>query len=274
MVNTERQITVFDLEGQSKMLVYKDAHDRMINKVVWDLNNENCFLTVSSDKQMKLYDNNSETAIITLTNQSDGYLDAKFSKQHPNLLAAAKDNGEIELWDMRAPSFSLLQRRIHIGSVSSLDWNSANNLLLSGSIDRHIKAHRLFTGGALEQVADIGSYTGVGIVKWQQNEEFTFDVSFMQHSETAVFKYNLLLPNFPVAVYRGHSDVVTDFAWINQSSYLLTSSRDCNVIMRHKIFAAYPLLSVNTVGMGFTLNNELVHYNNKFFPKVLYMWLA
>ena len=262
--NTERKIITFDFEAQGKTFVYKDAHDRMINKLIWDPKNENCFLTVSSDKQMKLFDNVSETAVITLTNKSDGYLDAKFTKQDLNILAAAKDNGEIEIWDMRMPGSSIIQDRLHMSSVSSLDWNT-NGLLLSGSTDKHIKVHKFIAGHKLEQVMDINNYANIGIVKWQ--EEYNFTVSFTQLNETSVFEYNLLFPHSPIRIYKGHTDVVTDFAWIDQ--YLLTSSKDNTLMLRHKENSICPLLNVNAIGMGFTLNNTFAYSNAKFFPKVI-----
>jgi len=270
VVTTERKVLILDCESPNKIIAYNDTHRRMINKLIWSPEMSNHFLTISSDNQMKMYGEDTRTPLFTLSNQSAGYLDAKFAKWQPNLLAAAKDNGEIEVWDLRNNNTLAYQGRVHIAPVSSLDWNPLQRYaLITGSLDRHVKVHNLVNQVNIEQVMDIGLYSSVSAVKWYEDSKYDFDVSFGQNNEVSLFHYNLLSPHIPLSVYKGHTDIITGFSWVKNNSYLITCSKDCNVIVRHKSYAVHPLLEVKTVGVSLGKDNTLAYHSNNFFSRVL-----
>ena len=98
VVNTERRVMVFNFSSPSQIVTFPpDEHKRMINKLVWHPEKADWLLTVSSDHQMKLFDKDPRAAVLTFSNSSAGYLDAKFAKWDTNAIAAAKENGEIEV---------------------------------------------------------------------------------------------------------------------------------------------------------------------------------
>ncbi len=280
MVSTERRVVLYNFEAPSHLHIYPDVHKRMVSRLVWHPDRPDCLLTVCCDGQMRLFDKDGKTEACTFKNPSAGYLDAKFARWDTNMLAAAKDNGEMEVWDIRNPDNFVFQRRLHMAPISSIDWNpTVRNVLLTGSTDKHVKVYNLKDFDNAEQILDISGYSSVGTVRWNEDSKYEFCVAFSQNSETSIFQYHMLSPTFPVAIYKGHTEPVTDFAWLHReyhiwfvtrgdSTYLLSCAKDDTAIIRHKSQATKPYLDLNVSAVCISPSNSLVYHNGMFYPHV------
>jgi len=243
----------------------------MINKLEWDPDNLGCLLTISSDNQMKLFDKDLNDVVMIFKNKSGGYLDAKFAKWDHKILAAAKDNGEIEIWDTRNPANPVTQQRIHMSSISACDWNPyIRHILLTGSTDKHIKINNFSNPSSTEQIFDMGTYAGIGVVRWKDDSKYEFSACFSQNNETDLFQYHMLMPSFPIYMYKGHTDVIIDFAWLKNSQYLLTCGKNSLLNLKHKSFNYCPALDMNVSGISYIPGNSFAYTNAKFYPKVFF----
>ena len=130
------------------MILCIDEDDIKVNSISWDPFESKQFIS-GSGPNLKLWSTDLDKSIMSFMSvrrTGDNIMSVQFNQKSKSILAAAKTNGEIDLWDLRKNSFPYHTFQAHLinSSINCLDWHpNDENILISGSSDRLIKVWNL-----------------------------------------------------------------------------------------------------------------------------------
>ena len=123
---TNGAVVVWDLGRTSKAkqsYVFQD-HERTVNRVTFHPHIVNYLLSGSQDGLIKLFDIRTNEAVSIFQSNSQSVRDVAFCPHgHGHLFAAALENGQIQLWDVRKSDRPERKWPAHSDPIFTVDWH-------------------------------------------------------------------------------------------------------------------------------------------------------
>lgn len=117
-------------------------HARTVNRICWHPDHAYTLLSGSQDGTMRLWDiRDPNNCKVVFDGKNEPIRDVHFSPFYSNYFAAAFENGNIEIWDIRKnSSYERKLSATHQGPVLCIRWHPEDkNILSSGGRDRFIQ---------------------------------------------------------------------------------------------------------------------------------------
>ncbi|ESP01778.1 hypothetical protein LOTGIDRAFT_139155, partial [Lottia gigantea] len=247
--------------NRSKQECVLTDHKRTVNRVIFHKSDASILLSGSQDGTMKLFDIRKHAVTTTFSGKmSESVRDIQFC---PNLgsgyfiFAAAYDNGNIQLWDMRMYDRCIKQFPAHTGPTFSIDWHpEERDWIATAGRDKMIKVWD--TSSHPEKlVKSVQTIASVARIKWRPQRKFNIASAslLLDHN---VNVWALGRPYVPFATFNGHKDVVSSIIWL-EPHMLFTSGKD-GFLMQHTFKdAKRPADDVIPAGMDVDIFGNISH---------------
>jgi hypothetical protein len=199
---------------------------------------------------------NQKEAFMTLPCNSESVRDIQFNQFHTSTLAAAFENGTIQLWDMRNLSTHERQLTVHNGPAFSCNWNpEERHWLATAGRDKTIKVWDLHQT-LVKEIFTVQTIASVARVKWRPKSKFLL-ASCALLVDNNINVWHVQRPHIPFACFTEHKDVTTDFLWYRDSETLLSCSKDGSIVQHVFKDAQRPIDSIPPVGLAVSIHGEI-----------------
>ncbi|OWF39356.1 WD repeat-containing protein 24 [Mizuhopecten yessoensis] len=257
---TNGSVVVWDINRTTKSkqdYVFTD-HNRTVNRVRFHENEVNLLLSGSQDGSMKLFDVRKRTVTTTFVSGSSvrdvQFCPSVFSYFH---FAAADENGNIQIWDMRQPDRVQKQITAHSGPVFSIDWHPEDrNWIGTAGRDKSIKVWDLQRNKLLYTIHTVAS---VMRIRWRPQRRYHIASSSLL-VDFSINIWNIQRPYIPFASFEEHKDVTTDIVWKKEDPHMFYScSKDCTLYQHVFKDAKRPADHVTPSGIDMNLDYTVSH---------------
>lgn len=272
---TNGTIIIWDLKNTG---ISRKASDfkckRAPYSLAWSYIDPNVLLSGSQQSRVQLWDMRTKKAVSVFKhNRSSSVHKVTFqpSISH-NRFIAGLENGSIVFWDCRNTSKpEYTWKNAHHGIVTSLTWHpTLKNVLASGGRDKTIKIWQQSVSEP-EQKGDpyarIQTTASVGRLRWRPGTDDEI-ASCSSIFDNDVNLWNIKRPNFPIAVFRGHTGATTGIEWVSnslnsaqRSEMLVSCSKDGSVLLHAIECARVPLRHMRTGCVRFNTSGGLAFLN-------------
>ncbi|CAH1788742.1 unnamed protein product, partial [Owenia fusiformis] len=258
---TNSSVVIWDLNktSRSKLDTVYSEHRRFVSKVAFHHTESHLLLSGSQDGFMKLFDLKKKEVCTTFSGRSESVRDVTFNPHHYFQFAAAFENGNVQIWDLRKLDKWERQFTAHSGPIFSLDWHPDDkNILASAGRDKTIKIWdmQLLKPKNLHTVQSIAS---VARCKWRPQRKYHI-ASCALLVDCSVNVWDIRRPYIPFAAFKEHKDVVTGIVWKqNDPHVFLSSSKDCTLWQHMFKDASRPANSANPVGLSINIRGDVSH---------------
>ncbi|XP_077864597.1 GATOR2 complex protein WDR24 [Saccoglossus kowalevskii] len=235
--------------------VFND-HRRTVNKVCFHPRDD-MLLSGSQDGLMKIFDLRKKEATITFNGQSESVRDVQFMQFQYFSFAAAFENGNIQLWDIRRADKFYQQFTAHNGPAFSLDGHpEERQWLATAGRDKSIKIWDLqFKPVLMHTVQTIAPVTRV---KWRPQRKFHISSCSLVIDHT-INVWDIRRPYIPFATFEEHKDVATGVVWRHDPHIFLSASKDCTLYQHVFRDAKRPGDKANPVGVDINIFGDVCH---------------
>ncbi|XP_062515245.1 GATOR2 complex protein WDR24-like isoform X2 [Corticium candelabrum] len=258
---TNGTVVLWDLNKQSKSkqaIIYSD-HNRTVNRVQFQADS-NVLASGAQDGSIKLFDFrvNQSGAFKSLTCSSESVRDIKFNTFQVNTLAAAFENGIVQLWDLRNLNTYERQLTVHNGPTFCCDWNpEERHWLATAGRDKIIKVWDV-QQTLVKEIYTVQTIASVARIKWRPSMKFQL-ASCALLVDNNINVWDVQRPYIPFACFTEHRDVTTNFIWHKGPDMLLSCSKDMTLIQHVFRDAHRPANLVPPVGLAVSLHGEISH---------------
>jgi WD40 repeat protein len=244
-------IVLWDLgkEGYNKLHdVFKNGHSKVVNRVAWHPRETDEFISAGQDGMLNIWDwRRKDSPVLTMHGIGEGARDVQFSPFKDNIFAATFDSGIVQLWDRRSPKNCFNKFNAHNRSALSINWHHSNaDLLLSAGSDSNIKVWNITDTSSAKY--KIQAPEPVEKALWMP--ETSGEICSCSHShDNNLYTWDLSHSYVPKLSFRGHSQPITDFLWLN--GHLYTCSLDGKLIKQTHETASHPRDFISSKGVAF-----------------------
>ncbi|XP_071547445.1 GATOR2 complex protein WDR59 isoform X3 [Panulirus ornatus] len=207
------------------------AHTRTITDLNWHRSDPHLLATCSIDTFVHIWDTRETRKPIASLSAIAGASQVKWNKLNQNFLASGHDC-DIRVWDNRKTSQPAQYISAHLSKIQGLDWSpNHENHLVTSSNDCTVKFFDITNPRKAENFINTLSpvwrarYTpfGEGVI--------TVVVPQLRRGENSLLLWSVTDMSSPVHTFVGHSDVVLEFEWRQNSNnpgehQLVTWARD------------------------------------------------
>ncbi|XP_013392028.1 GATOR complex protein WDR24 [Lingula anatina] len=241
--------------SRSKQELVFNEHKRTVNRVCFHSTEANLLLSGSQDGFMKLFDLRKKEVNCTFSGQSESVRDVQFCPHHYFQFAAAYENGNLQLWDLRRPDKWEKMFTAHSGPAFTLDWHPDDkNWIASAGRDRSIKIWEISHKPRL--LHTVQTIASVARVKWRPSRKYHISSCSLLVDHN-VNVWDIRRPYIPFASFEEHRDVVTGIMWKNDPYVFLSGSKDCTVYQHMFKDAVRPADRANPIGIDTNVNGDL-----------------
>ncbi|XP_065918943.1 GATOR2 complex protein WDR24-like [Dysidea avara] len=242
--------------------VFKDIHQRAVNKICWHLREFHLLISGSQDCTMQTIDIRTKQPVQRF-NGVDSVRDVKICP-HPYprdmQFAVSYDNGTVQIWDRRYPDSALKSIQVHSGPAYSCSWHpdADTHWLASAGRDKSIKILELQANVSRpREVHSIYGMSSVARVKWRPSHKYHI-ASCSQILDNMVAVWDIRRSYIPLASFMSHSDDVTAFAWLNDTN-ILSCSKDGKLIYEGIQDTIKPAEKATPVGLSISSDDNVAH---------------
>ncbi|ELT99584.1 hypothetical protein CAPTEDRAFT_201741 [Capitella teleta] len=254
---TNGAVVVWDLNRVSRSKqehVFNNVHKRFVNKVVFHVHESDMLLSGSQDGYMKLFDLR-KADVSSSFHGRDGVKDIQYNPSHYFTFAAALENGNIQIWDMRNTSRWERQFTAHNGPVFSLDWHTDEKMwIATAGRDRMIKQqNRVRNTHTVQTIASVAK------IKWRPQRKFHIS-SCSLLLDFSVNVWDIRRPYVPFASFNEHKDCVTGISWKQNNPHVFFSSSKDSTLYQHMFRdATRPANDANPVGISISVHGSVAY---------------
>ncbi|KAK6165695.1 hypothetical protein SNE40_022574 [Patella caerulea] len=260
---TNGSVVIWNLNkpNRSKQECVLTDHKRTVNRVIFHKADASILLSGSQDGTMKLFDIRKHAVSLTFTGKmSESVRDIQFCPHIGSgyfMFAAAYDNGNIQLWDMRRQDRCIKQFPAHTGPAFSLDWHpEEKDWLATAGRDKMIKVWDT-TQNPERMIKSVQTIASVARVKWRpQRKLHLASASLLLDHHVNVWA--LGRPYIPFATFDGHKDVVSSIVWLDTHIFF-TCGKDGYLVQHSFKDAKRPADSVIPSGVDMDLFGHVSH---------------
>ncbi|XP_070565824.1 GATOR2 complex protein WDR24-like isoform X2 [Ptychodera flava] len=233
-------------------------HKRTVNKVCFHPSEPNILLSGSIDGSMKLFDLRKKEVSNTFTGKSESVRDVQFSPHQYFCFAAAFENGNMQLWDIRRTDKYYQMFTAHNGPVFSIDWHTEErNWIASAGRDKTIKIWtELHIKPSLQNT--VQTIASVARIKWRPQRRYHIASSSLLVDQS-INIWDIRRPYIPFATFEEHKDVATGIVWRNDPHVFLSCSKDCTLYQHVFRDAKRPAETANPVGVAMNIYGDVCH---------------
>ncbi|VDK82399.1 unnamed protein product [Dibothriocephalus latus] len=201
--------------------------------------------------------------------------DVVFCPKKSVLLAAAQENGIVNLWDTRREDRPYRSFQGHSCSILSIDWHPAwdeanrNWLATAGCRDHLIKVwdfnmppHSSVPFSTSHNTPAVIYFTrtnNVGQVRWRVGANTQLISSCSLTIDLSIHLWELERPFIPFVSFEGHTDLVTSLGWSLDPEFFFSTARD-GILIRHAYSdGIQPVRQANPVALAVSCHGQLAH---------------
>ncbi|XP_074659369.1 GATOR2 complex protein WDR24-like isoform X2 [Tubulanus polymorphus] len=234
-------------------------HRRTVNRICFHPLESHFLLSGSQDGYMKLFDLRKKEVNLTFSGLSESVRDVQFSPHFFFSFAAAFDNGNVQIWDLRRPDRFERQFTAHNGPVFAVDWHpdpEEKYWLGTAGRDRMIKVwDTTFKPKCTNMVQSIAS---VSRIKWRPQRKYHI-ASCALMTDYSINVWDIRRPYIPFAQFNQHKNVTTSIIWKHDPHVFLSASKDCTIYQHMFRDAVRPADHANPIGIDINIYGRLSH---------------
>ncbi|XP_070543000.1 U3 small nucleolar RNA-associated protein 15 homolog [Ptychodera flava] len=155
----DNTVRYWDIANETELHKFTEHKDYIRSGVVSETNKD-LFLTGSYDHTAKLFDIRTQRSIFSVDHGQP--IEAVLMFPNGNMFMSAGDT-YIKVWDILSGGRLVATFGNHHKTVTSLCFNSTNDRLLAGSLDRHVKIYDLTTYKAVHSLTYPGAILSVAL---------------------------------------------------------------------------------------------------------------
>lgn len=214
------------------------ATTRSVHRICWHNVETSILASANQDGCIRIFDVRDSVPAITLKRPQDTVRDLHFDPFNDSLVASITENGNVCIWDWRKPDQVVQKFVAHTNFGLSIVYNrEKSGLLATGARDKNCKVWNLSTddktasiGLPKQPVVTLRTPSPVGRIRWRPGNSGQYHLATTAGVEKGdITVWNLLLPNMPACILRGHDDPCTDFDWLETPSALPTSTSQTSI---------------------------------------------
>ncbi|XP_049850927.1 GATOR complex protein WDR24-like [Schistocerca gregaria] len=174
--------------------------------------------------------------------------------------AAALENGNIQIWDVRKSLAAQWTFPVHQGLVMTISWHPQDQYLLaSGGRDRLIKVWDLQSSKDTKLVKVIQTIASVGKIAWRSEvqKEDLHIASSASLTDISIHVWDLKSPFVPLVTLKGAKDVITSHMWSDRNTVISCSKDGCMRRYDLKKHGYFPRRHMPTTALSWNVRNEL-----------------
>jgi len=253
---TNGAVVIWDLHkiSRSKQEFVFTDHKRTVNKVCFHGTEKQLLMSGSQDGSMKLFDLRQRNVVTTFKGLSESVRDVQFSPHLYFTFAAAIENGNVQIWDMRNPHRCERHVTAHNGPTFSIDWHPDDrNWIASAGRDKFIKVWDIGAPSGGKCKHTVQTIASVARIKWRPQRRYHI-ASCSLLVDFSINIWDVRRPYIPFAAFSEHKDVVTGIVWKhNDPQIFLSSSKDCTVYQHQFKDATRPVDRANPVSCDLSI---------------------
>ncbi|BHF64700.1 WD repeat-containing protein 24 [Sparganum proliferum] len=251
--STGGDLRIWDISRGMTQTACFCGHSRTVHRIHFSPNVPNEVITASQDGTIKLFDIRDQAQVCTKTfhqrtASASPVRDAVFCPKKSVLLAAAQENGIVNLWDTRREDRPYRSFQGHSCSILSIDWHPAwdevnrNWFATAGCRDHLIKvwdfnmpSHSSAPFSTSHNTPAVIYFTrtnNVGQVRWRIGSTTQLISSCSLTIDLSIHLWELERPFIPFVSFEGHTDLVTSLSWSTDPDFFFSTARD-GILMRH-----------------------------------------
>ncbi|KAL4222635.1 WD repeat-containing protein 24 [Mactra antiquata] len=231
---TNGAVVIWDLNKLSRCKqehVFQE-HKRTINRVSFHDTEHRCLLSASQDGSMKLFDLRKKEVGLSFSMGNISIRDVQFGPSNLSYFnfAAADENGNLMIWDMRRNERCERQFPAHSGPVFSVNWHPEDRTLFAtAGRDKTIKVWDLVKQKCLHTIYSIAS---VARIKWRPQRRYHI-ASCSLLVDCSINIWDVRRPYVPFATFDNHKDVTTSIIFKNKDPYVMLSGSKDSLLYQH-----------------------------------------
>eukprot|EP00051_Salpingoeca_urceolata_P020099 m.298924 g.298924 ORF g.298924 m.298924 type:complete len:737 (+) comp19541_c1_seq9:127-2337(+) len=225
-------IVLWDLNRTFEQKIHRviTSHNRTTNCVRFHNSDPNLLLSGSQDKSVRRFDLRTlDSGPVTIFQPKEGVRQVAINPHNPHQFAAALENGNIQLWDMRTDKSCDTRIQAHQGPAYCLDWHpDIRNRLASGGRDLMVYVWDVQAEKRLQ--CRIQTIASVASLKWRPSHPSHIGSCSLAY-DFAIHVWDTNRPHVPFVSFCEHKNSTTGFEWGNEGrNVVLSCSKDCRLI--------------------------------------------
>uniref|UniRef100_A0A0X3Q441 GATOR2 complex protein WDR24 n=1 Tax=Schistocephalus solidus TaxID=70667 RepID=A0A0X3Q441_SCHSO len=278
--STGGDLRIWDISRGMTQTACFCGHSRTVHRIHFSPNAPNEVITASQDGTIKLFDIRDQAQVCTKTfhqrtASASPVRDVVFCPKKSVLLAAAQENGIVNLWDTRREDRPYRSFQGHSCSILSIDWHPAwdevnrNWLATAGCRDHLIKVwdlnmppHSSAPFSTTHNTPAVIYFTrtnNVGQVRWRVGWTTQLISSCSLTIDLSIHLWELERPFIPFVSFEGHTDLVTSLSWSSEPDFFFSTARD-GILIRHTYTdGIQPVRQANPVALAVNCHGQLAH---------------
>ncbi|XP_064614643.1 LOW QUALITY PROTEIN: GATOR2 complex protein WDR24-like [Liolophura sinensis] len=258
---TNGSVVIWNLNkpSKSKQEHVFNEHARAVNRVCFHAMEPHMLLSGDNGGCIKLFDVKRKEVSMSFNSNSESVRDVQFNPHHYFLFAAAYENGNVKIWDMRKPDRCERQFTAHGEPIFTIDWHPEDsNWIGTAGRDCTIKVWDL---SKMKSVHIVQTIDPVSRIKWRPQRKYHIASCSLQ-LDFNINIWDIRRPYIPFAAFTEHKDAAKGLAWKHQDPHVFLSCGRDNTLYQH-VFrdAIRPADHIVPAGLDFSLHGAVSFAN-------------